>query len=86
MKNVGIKELKAKLSSYVAKVNNGEQIIITEHGREVACINPISKERKAIMELIRTNMATWSGFKPEGINNIMIKGKKLSTTILENRD
>lgn len=86
MKTVGIKELKAKLSSFVDMARSGEQIIITEHGREVACIIPISNERKAIKSLIKTNRATWSGSKPEGINNIMIKGEELSETILESRD
>lgn len=86
MKNVGIKELKAKLSSYVHEANSGEQVIITEHGREVACINPISKERKAIMELITVNRAAWSGFKPNGIKNIKVKGEDISITILENRN
>ena len=45
MNSVGIKELKANLSSYVAKVRNGEQIIITDHGQEAGIIIPISEER-----------------------------------------
>ena len=86
MKTVGIKELKARLSSYVDNARSGEHIIITEHGKEVAFIIPISKERRAIMSLIKANMATWSGSKPEGIDNIKMKGEELSATILEGRD
>ncbi len=49
MNYVGIKELKAKLSSYVDKVCNGEQVVITEHGEEVGIIIPISKEWRLII-------------------------------------
>lgn len=85
MVSVGIKELKAKLSSYVDKAQRGEQIIITEHGKEVALIIPISNERKAISSLIESGKAHWSGGKPRGINRIRIKGKALSKTVLEKR-
>lgn len=33
---VGIRELKAKLSEYVGRAANGEQIVITDRGRPVA--------------------------------------------------
>ncbi len=81
----GIKELKARLSSYIDKVNGGEQVIVTEHGREVAVISPISRERKAIMSLIKAGKAHWGGGKPIGLTGIKIKGKLLSETILEER-
>lgn len=85
MISVGIKELKAKLSSYVDKVRHGENIVITEHGKEVALIIPISRERKAIKLLIDSGKARWFGGKPEGLENIKIKGRSLSKTILEER-
>lgn len=85
MTSVGIKELKAKLSSYIDKVYKGEQVIITEHGREVAIISPISKERRVIQSLIESGKAHWAGGKPKGLAGIKIKGKPLSETILEER-
>jgi len=85
MIKAGIKELKAKLSSYVDMVCNGERIVITEHGEEVAIISPISKERKAIKSLVESGMAHWSGDKPHGMEGIRIKGKPLSATVLEER-
>ena len=33
---VGIRELKAKLSEYVSRAANGEQIVVTDRGRPVA--------------------------------------------------
>lgn len=82
---VGIKELKAKLSSYVDKASHGEKIIITDHGKEVALIVPISSERHAISSLMEANKAKWDGGKPSGLKGIHIKGKPLSETILEER-
>jgi prevent-host-death family protein len=85
MISVGIKELKAKLSGYVDKVRHGEEIVITEHGKEVAIVVPISKERKAIKSLMDSGKAKWAGGKPEGMKGVRIKGKPLSKTVLEER-
>ena len=51
MITVGLKELKAKLSSYLGKVREGEEIVITDHGREVGVIIPISADRRAVRSL-----------------------------------
>jgi prevent-host-death family protein len=83
--SAGIKELKAKLSSYVDRARGGEQVVITEHGEEVAVLMPISKERKAIKELVGTGRAHWSGGKPKGMEGIRLKGRPLADTILEER-
>lgn len=86
MVSVGIKDLKAKLSSYIDRVNKGDQVIITEHGREVAVITRISPERKAISSLVDLGKAHWSGGKPRGLEGIAIKARPLSETILEERE
>ena len=85
MHTVGIRELKAKLSSYIDKTKNGEQIVVTEHGVEVALINPVSAERRAIMSLVKEGDVQWSGGKPRGLEGIKIRGKAISETILEER-
>jgi prevent-host-death family protein len=85
MVSVGVKELKAKLSSFLDRVYEGENVIITEHGREVAIIIPISKERKAIWSLVHSGKAHWAGGKPKGVAGVKVKGKSLSETILEER-
>jgi prevent-host-death family protein len=85
MISVGIKELKAKLSNYVDKVRHGEEVVITEHGKEVALVLPISKERKAVKSLMDSGKAKWVGGKPEGMKGVRIKGKPLSKTVLEER-
>lgn len=85
-KAVGIKELRAQLSSYVETVSNGSQIVITDHGHEVALMIPISEERLLIKNMIEAGKAHWSGGKPEGMTGIEIRGKLLSETILEERE
>jgi len=85
MITVGIRELKAKLSSYIDRARNGEQVVVTDHGVEVAVINPVSKERRAILTLVNEGVAHWSGGKPRGLEGIKIKGKAISETILEER-
>jgi prevent-host-death family protein len=82
---VGIKELKTKLSSYVDKVREGEEVVITEHGKEVALVVPISKERSRIKSLAESGKAKWLGGKPKGIKGVTIKGKPISKTVLEER-
>ena len=39
---VGVAELKAALSSYLARVREGETVTVTDHGRPVAKLVPIS--------------------------------------------
>jgi prevent-host-death family protein len=83
--SVGVGETKAKLSSYIDKVRRGEQVIITEHGEEVALLVPISRERRVIKSLVESGRAQWSGGKPKGLTRVAVRGKPLSETILEER-
>lgn len=85
MTSVGIRDLKARLSNYIDKVKNGEQVIVTEHGEEVAVIVPISRERRTILSLVREGKASWSGSKPEVLGGIKLKGKTLSESVIEER-
>jgi len=85
MTAVGIKQLRAKLSSYIDRASKGEKIIVTEHGKEVALLVPVSAEMKAILSLRRENKVKWSCGKPSGIKGVRIKGAPLSETILKER-
>lgn len=85
MISVGVKELKAKLSSYVEKARQGETIVVTDHGNEVALLIPISKERRAVKTLMEAGKAKWAGGKPVGVTGITLQGKPLAETVLEER-
>jgi prevent-host-death family protein len=85
MISVGVKELKAKLSSFIAKAREGEEIVITDHGRDVALLTPLSRERRAVKSLMHQGKAKWNGGKPGGLAGIQIKGKSLAHTVIEDR-
>lgn len=85
MITVGIRELKAKLSHYIDRVGRGERILITEHGKEVALLVPVSEERKAVRRLPKSGEVQWSGGKPVGVREVRIQGEPLSETILRER-
>lgn len=42
MTQVGVAKLKASLSEYLTMVKAGESVIVTEHGRPIAELGPIS--------------------------------------------
>ena len=86
MARIGIKEFKAGLSRYIERVTKGEEIIITEDGREIAMLTPVSTERQVIKSLMKNKRASWNGGKPSGVKGIRIKGKSLTETILEDRE
>jgi len=82
---VGIKELKAKLSSYIDLVEHGEEVVVTERGREVAVVIPITPERRALVGLVKEGKARYGSGKPLGASGIVLTGQPLSETVLEER-
>jgi prevent-host-death family protein len=56
VKRAAISELKAKLSEYIARVKRGEEVLVTERGRPVARlvpVSPVAAEDDRIRELVR---------------------------------
>lgn len=82
---VGIKELKAHLSSYVDRVKGGEEVIITDRGHEIALVVPISRERRVVTTMMEHGRVRWSGGKPTGASGIRAKGIPVSETVLSDR-
>jgi prevent-host-death family protein len=59
MRTVGIAELKASLSETLARVKGGEEVVVTEHGRPVVKIVPLSAAHPAgaaTGELVRSGL------------------------------
>jgi len=53
----GIAELKAAFSEYLARVKAGEEVLVTEHGRPIARIVPLSAaETPGVEELVRAGI------------------------------
>lgn len=83
--DVGIRELRAGLSRYVEQVKQGEEIVVTEHGKPVARLVPINGERK-IDRLIREGVViparSRTGWRPERL--IPVEGS-VSEIVIEQR-
>ncbi|HSS75204.1 MAG TPA: type II toxin-antitoxin system prevent-host-death family antitoxin [Thermoanaerobaculia bacterium] len=58
MRSMGIAELKAMLSETLARVKAGEEVQVTEHGRPIARLMPLSGASPvaATQELVRTGL------------------------------
>lgn len=57
MTTVGIRELKARLSTYVELARSGESIVVTDRGRPVAQLTPMGA-RGALEQLVEAGLAT----------------------------
>lgn len=61
---VGIRDLKARLSEYLRRVKQGDVVIITEHGKPVGRIVPEEETVEGKMNrLAATGRYSWSGKK-----------------------
>ncbi len=85
MISVGVRELKAKLSSYIGIARGGEEVVVTSRGREVAVLVPVTKERLALRRLSEEGKARISKGKPKGALGVKAKGKPVADTVLESR-
>jgi prevent-host-death family protein len=59
---VGVRELKARLSEYLALARSGEVVTVTDRGEPVAQLSaiPISAEER-VRELVSAGLAEWGG-------------------------
>lgn len=55
---VGIRQLKNQLSLYIDEVQDGNEIIVTEHGKPVARLTTISDSDTRIQKLIDSGLVT----------------------------
>ncbi len=85
METIGLRELKTHLSEYVGRSRDGERIVISDRGREIAELTPLSTSRKAMIALREAGKVTWSGSKPKGLRGLGVSGKAVAETIAEDR-
>jgi prevent-host-death family protein len=92
MSTVGIRELKNRLTQYLRRTKQGEEVIITERGKPIALIQPIrSVEHPVSLEARLAKLAA-QGFvtlptqKPlTRVRLAKVSGPPISKTILEDR-
>ncbi len=87
---VGVRELKANLSKYLAHIKDGgESLVITEHGRPIATLQPFEGDMDLKMKQLQAlGIISWNGQKlgpaPERPENT--SGILLSDLVVELRD
>ena len=57
-RRVGVRELRQNLSRYLRRVERGERLEVTEHGRPVAVLAPIGEPASPIERLVAAGRAT----------------------------
>ena len=86
MESVGVRELKIHLSRYLEQVKQGKEILITERGREIAILAPLSAEQQWLVDMVRSGKARGRGGKPQGCRGIRMKGEELAQTVIQERE
>jgi prevent-host-death family protein len=63
MERIGVFEAKSRLSELLARAENGEEMVITKHGRPIARIvpaDPVDRERvREAVEALKQRRTRW---------------------------
>ena len=51
-RRVGVRELRQNLSKYLRRVERGERLEVTEHGRPVAVLGPLGESHDPLARLV----------------------------------
>lgn len=84
---VSVREFKSHLSSYLARAQAGEDLVVTSHKHPVARVIGLPADvQSGILHLLQTGQAEWHGGKPTGgKTRPVISGKTLAEMVLEDR-
>jgi prevent-host-death family protein len=88
MESVGIRELKTHLSRHLKRVRAGARLVVTDHGRSVATINPVDvpADVDRAHQLVAAGHARWNGGKPAGAKRPpKLTGRTASSIVLQDR-
>jgi prevent-host-death family protein len=86
MIEVGVRELKNALSSYLRRVRQGETVVVTDRGVPVARVIPAGVPEQ-IAKLMAEGRVSWSGKKFDAPQRVprLTPGPPLSDYIAEDR-
>ena len=85
----GIRELKARLSAYLRRVKAGETLVITERGKPIGRIVPVSQTMPDQLELlVQAGLVAWNGQKLSRIAPVaqVKEDRSVAELLLENRE
>ena len=92
MSTVGVKELKNRLTQYLRRTKQGEEIVVTERGRPVAVIQPIESARTIrslegklarLAAQGRVSLPTRAPLKR--VRLVRVRGSRIAQTVVEDR-
>ncbi len=86
--DVGIRELKNRLSEYVTSVKAGSEITVTDRGRPVALLRPLDCSRRtaAVSGWADRGIARWHGGTPQGLRRPpRVAGGRAAAIVIEDR-
>ena len=95
-KEVGIREFKTRLSSYLREVKKGETLVVCDRGKPIAVVKPLPSGKRQLKydveSKLREIFEKGLVILPEVLrtpsrpkNRKIIKGKPLSESVLEQR-
>ena len=92
MSRVGIKELKNRLTHYLRRTKQGEEVIITERGKPIALIQPIQSAERVmsldarLARLVAQGLVSLPTHKPlKRVRLAKVSGPPISKIIVEDR-
>ena len=88
MAAVSIRALKTQLSLYLKRVQGGERLVVTSHGKAVAVLSPPSATAtdRRIEAMLRDGVARWGGGKPTGSRRPpKVKGPSVAQAVIQGR-
>jgi prevent-host-death family protein len=86
MESVGIRELKTHLSRYLEQVKQGKEVLITERGREIAVLAPLSAEQRWLAAMSHSGKLRGKGGILKGCRGIHVKGQSMQETLRQERE
>ena len=92
MSTVGVKELKNRLTQYLRRTKQGEEVIVTERGHPIALIQAIKSADKAVSleaklaRLAAQGVLSLPTRRPlRRVRLVKVSGKPISKIIVEDR-
>lgn len=92
MSTVGVKELKNRLTQYLRRTKQGEEVLVTERGKPIAVIQPIQSAAPVVSlearlaKLAAQGRVTLPTRRPlKKVHRVRVSGPPISRTILEDR-
>jgi antitoxin (DNA-binding transcriptional repressor) of toxin-antitoxin stability system len=85
MNTIDVQQIPSRWNECLTAVSSGATVVVTEGGRPVAELGPLSAERRAIMDLVDQGLARWSGGKPQGLRGVAGRGAPVSDAVIEDR-